>query len=70
MTDNYPQSVSEFFAALCASSETKRITTTDYHPQASGQAERFDRTLAARLQRYIGEHQTDCDSHVRQLTYD
>lgn len=63
------QFVAQVFAALCVSIGTKLVTFTVHHLQANGQVEMFKETLAARMQHYIGEHQTDWDSFVQPLAY-
>lgn len=67
MTGNGPQFVSNFFAALCASLQTKLVSTTEYHPQTNGNVERFDKTLVARLRHYIDEHQSNWDTFIQTL---
>lgn len=57
LTDSGPHFVSKFLAALCSSVETKLARTTEYHPHANVQLERFSTALVARLRHYIGEHQ-------------
>lgn len=69
VTDSGSQFVSKIFAALCASVGTKLATTTECHPQATGQVERLSKTLVARLRHYISEHQTSWDTYVQPLTY-
>lgn len=69
LTDNGKQFTSKFFAALCAFLGTKLITTAEYHSQANGQVERYNRTLVARLRHCIDERQQDWDMFVQPLTY-
>lgn len=69
ITENGLQIVSKLFAALGASIEAKLNTTTEYHLQANGQQQRFNRTLVARLRHYSGKHQTDWDNYVQLLNY-
>ena len=69
LTDNGPQFTSKFFACLCAFLGSKLLNTTAYHPQTNGQAERFNRTIVARMRHYVNEHQTDWDDYVQPLTY-
>lgn len=61
LTDNGRQFTSKYIAALCKELGVKTIMTTEYHLQANGRAERFNRTIAARLQRYVEEIQKDRD---------
>ena len=69
LTDNGPNFVSKFFEHLNSLLGTKHLTTTAYHPQTNGQAERFNRTLCQRLRLFVSEHQTDWHSFVQPLTY-
>lgn len=55
-TDNCKQFTSKFFAVLCASLETKLVTTSEYHSQPNGQVEHYNQTLDARLRLQIEEH--------------
>lgn len=47
----------------------KSVSMTEYHYQANGRLERFNKMLAARLRRHINEHQNDWDNYVQPLTY-
>lgn len=42
---------------------------TAYHPQTSGQVERYSGKIVPRLQNYVAELQHDCAHYTRQLTY-
>lgn len=48
-TENGTQCISEFSKTLCAFLGTKHLENTAYHTQAKGQAERFNKTIVARL---------------------
>lgn len=69
LTDNGAQFVAKCFKKFCHLMGIKRRTTTAYHPQTNGQAERYNKTIAARLRHYVGEHQDDWDRYVQPLTY-
>ncbi|CAN8067637.1 unnamed protein product [Agarophyton chilense] len=69
LTDNGPQFVSKFFEEICRALGTKHVTTTAYHPQANGQAERFNKTLVQRLRHYVADHQSNWHAYVQPLTY-
>lgn len=56
LADNGTLLVSQFFATVGALFRARRSTTTAYHPQASIQAERLNKTILARHQRYIAKH--------------
>lgn len=40
-----------------------------YHPQTNGQAERFSKTIIARLRYYVVVHLRDCDIYMQTLAY-
>ena len=46
---------------LCALLDIRKTRTTPYHPQSDGQVERFNRTLAGMLSRYVSDNQKDWD---------
>ncbi|CAN8065462.1 unnamed protein product [Agarophyton chilense] len=69
LTDNGSQFVSQFFSHIGATLGIKHVTTTAYHPQANGQAKRFNCTLLDRLVNYISEHQLDWHDYVEPLVY-
>ena len=69
LTDNGPQFVAKFFETICSMLGVRHFTTTAYHPQTNGQAERFNRTIVQRLRHYVAEHQTDWDLYIQPLTY-
>lgn len=66
---NGPQFVPKFFAVMCTSLGTRLVATTECHPQFSGQVERYNKTLLARLHRYVDEHQTKWDLFGQLTTY-
>ena len=51
----------KFFHSLCFVLEITNLYTSAYHPQTNGQVEQYNRTIAAMLPNYVGEHQDDCD---------
>ena len=69
LTDNGSQFIAEFFKTVCHILGVRRKTTTAYHPQTNGQAERYNKTIAKRLRHYVSEHQNDWDQYVQPLTY-
>ena len=69
LTDNGTQFVSKFFETICSYLGIKHLTTTAYHPECNGQAERYNRTLVERLRHYVSEHQKQWDVYVPTLTY-
>lgn len=46
-----------------------RHVTTPYHPQANGQTERFNRTIATSLTMYVNKHQRDWPDFLQVLTF-
>lgn len=60
--------VLRFFAAVTTRLGIKQLTMTTYHPQTSGDVERFNRTIVARLPHYVTTHETDRDLHMQLLT--
>ena len=69
LTDNGTQFTSRFFLNVCRILGVKKVFTTAYHPQANGQAERFNRTILAQLRDYVSESQRDWDEWLEPLTY-
>lgn len=67
-TDNNVQLDSKLFASLCTLHGIRRLTTTPYHLQTSGQAARYNKTILTCLRHYVMEHQKDPDSFVQPLT--
>ncbi len=52
------------FAEVCLLLGIKKTRTTPYHPQSDGMVERFNRTLAAQLSKFVDYHQKDWDTHI------
>ena len=69
LTDNGTQFTSRFFMQVCRILGTEKVFTTEYHPQANGQAERFNRTLLAALRNYVSDSQKDWDEWLEPVTY-
>lgn len=67
LTDNGPQFIAKFFEAVCLILQVKHVTTTAYHPQANGQAERYNQTLCHRLR--VFKETASWDRLVQPLTY-
>ena len=67
LTDNGPQFIAKFFEAVCLLLKTKHVTTTAYHPQTNGQAERYNQTLCHRLR--VFKDTASWDRLVQPLTY-
>ena len=69
LTDNGKQFVSKFFQSVCQLLGLRSVYTSAYHPQANGQAERYNRTLQNMLMRFFEEHQDSWDKYATALTY-
>ena len=54
---------------VCRILGIEKVFTTEYHPQANGQAERFNRTLLAALRNYVSDSQKDWDEWLEPVTY-
>ncbi|CDF34164.1 unnamed protein product [Chondrus crispus] len=61
LSDIGTQFTTRFFQNVCRILGIRNVFTTTYHPQASGQVERFNHTLTSALQKYVGEHPKDWD---------
>lgn len=69
MTESSPQLTFKFVAALCASVESKPVTTAECHPPANKQENAFNKTLVARLRHFIDMQLTNWDKYGQPLTY-
>ena len=67
--DNAQYFTAKFFQAVCRHLGIIHKFVTTYHPQANGQVERYNRTLAAMLRSYVNDHQDDWDQYAEALTY-
>ena len=57
------------FENVCAMLYIKRLDTTIYHPETTGQAERYNRTLDNGLRHFVAEHQRNWHEFIEPLTY-
>ena len=69
LTDNGPQFASKLLMSTSQELGVKNVFTSAYHPQANGQVERYNRTLAAMLRCFVDENPTDWDLYADALTY-
>ena len=69
LTDNGTQFTAAFFRSVCRILGIQKVFTTEYHPQANGQAERFNRTIMAAIRSYVSDTQKDWDEWLGPLTY-
>ena len=59
LSDNGPQFNAKFFHSACQILGISKLYTSTYHPQTNGQVERYNRTIASMLRKYVNEHQDD-----------
>ena len=69
LTDNGSQFAVTFFKHVCRILGIQKVFTTEYHPQANSQAERFNRTIIAAIRNYVSDSQRDWDEWLEPLTY-
>jgi len=69
LSDNGKQFISKLFQDSCRVLGISNKYTTTYHPQANGQVERFNRTLASMLRNYVAEDQMHWDEYLPALSY-
>ena len=69
LTDNGSQFTAHFFRNVCRILGIHKAFTTEYHPQANGQAERFNRTIVAAIRNYVSDTQRDWDEWLGPLTF-
>jgi hypothetical protein len=66
ISDRGGQFTGEVAKSLQKLFKIRKLTTTSYNPQADGQVERLNHTLAEMLAMYVKEDQTDWDSYLPQ----
>ena len=69
LTDNGKQFASRFFRSVCQLIGLSNVYISAYHPQANGQAERYNRKLQNMLMCFVEEHQESWDKCATALTY-
>lgn len=69
VADNGPQFLLMFFVVVCSTIGVNNITTTEWHPQTSSQAERFNSTVNWRLRHSLCKNQTEWDTYPLPVTY-
>ena len=65
LTDTGKQFSSRFFQSVCQLLGLSNVYNSAYHPQANGQAERYNRTLQNMLMCFVEEHQDSWDKYDR-----
>ena len=55
LSDNGKQFNSKFFQRVCKILGVQNLFTTAYHPQTTGQTERFNRTILSALRHYVAD---------------
>ena len=58
---------STLFKEMCTMLDIRKTRTTAYHPESDSMVERFNRTLAAMLSKYVAKHQKDWDMYLPQV---
>ena len=69
MSDNGSQFTSKLFLHICSELKIRNAFTTTYHPQANGQAERFNRTILSGLRAFVAEHPRSWPQYAELLAY-
>lgn len=64
LTDQGSNFNSSLVKEICRLCNTRKLSTTAYHPQTDGLVERFNKTLAILLSMYVNEHHTDWDVYL------
>ena len=60
---------SNLMAAVCKHLGIEQTRTSAYHPQGTGQVERFNRILESMLAKVVSDHQTDWDNRLPQVLF-
>jgi len=68
LSDQGPQSMSNFFIAVMKVLGIETVRTTAYHPQTNGQVERYHRTTATQLRHYVADDPSRWDELLPVIT--
>jgi len=68
LSDNRSHFRSSLFQRVCSLVGISNVYSTSYHPQTNGQVIRYNRTIVAQLQMFVGDHQDQWDEPVSMLT--
>lgn len=69
LTDNWPHFASDLFHSVNRQWKNKHITSILNHSQSDGQAEWYDKIIAACLIQYTSEHQQNWNIFFQSLAY-
>ena len=64
-SDRAPEFMSSLMREICSLLEINRTATTPYNPRSDGLVERFNRTLIDMLAKFVGEHKSDWNHHLK-----
>lgn len=64
LTDRGTNYMSELIQQVCQFFDTKKLSTSPYHPQTDGLVERFNKTMCTMLSMYVGSSQKDWDEYL------
>lgn len=67
-SDQGRQFESCLFQEVCRLLDICKTRTSPYHPSSNGLVERFNRTLASLIRKYLDDHITEWDRHIPFLT--
>jgi len=68
-TDTGSNFLSSLVTEVCRLLNTKKVSTTAYHPQTNGLVERFNNTLVEAISAYVSTNQDDWDLYFRAILF-
>lgn len=69
LSDNGPQFASKLHQNTCRVLGVTNTFTSAYHPQKTGQVERFNQSIAAMLRCYVSDHRRNWDEFAEPLAH-
>lgn len=69
ITDKGRHFTAEMMEELFRLTSTNHTSTTAHHPQTNGLCERFNRTLAAMISKYVSAHHRDWDQFLQYVVF-
>ena len=69
LTDRGTQFTSDLMREICKLCLTQKVFTSAYNPKCDGLVERFNRTLADMLSKFVGTNQRDWDIRLPYLSH-